>query len=249
MKKILFLAVILPFFIAACEMFPKAYFTADPGDPVVGEEVWFTNESDNASGFEWDFGDGYISNEVHPVHVYTASGSFEVKLKVWNENGAYDEASLTINVLIPTLLEVEVLEFYQEYPVKNASVILYPSLADWDNETNMINEGFTDEEGKVVFADLPRDVYYVDVWEATHDNFTLRNEDAGFVRTPEIIPHKINKFIAYVDYVDHGKGTARRGQTMVIKKIERKVTDKKQPVPSSDIVNWKTIYNKRVGNK
>jgi len=245
MKKAIYLTIILPFILYGCETFPRAFFSADPGDPSVGEQVWFTNQSDNISSCKWDFGDGYTSEEFNPVHVFTASGSYEVRLKVWNGNGTSDEASLTIDVLIPTLLEIEVLEYYQDYPVRNASVILYPSLNDWDHETSLIDEGYTDEEGKVVFADLPRSVYYVDVWEATHDNYTLRNEDVGFIETPEIIPHRINRFIAYVDYVDHGKGAARRENAMVIKKLVRKSSDKVQPVASNDTADWKALYDKR----
>lgn len=249
MKRALYFAGILSFILASCETPPRAYFSVSPTDPVVGEEVWFTNESDNASSFEWDFGDGYISNEPNPIHIFTSSRSFQVKLKIWSDKGAVDEASVTVNVLIPTLLEIEVLEYYQEYPVENASVILYTSLNDWDSETGISYEGFTDSDGKVVFSDLPRNVYYVDVWEATHDNYALRNEDVGFIQTPEIIPHKINRFIAYVDYVDHGKGVARRDNTMIIKKLERKAIDKKQPGLSPDTVDWKILYNKRAGVK
>jgi hypothetical protein len=168
---------------------------------------------------------------------------------VWSGSGLTDEASITMDVKIPTLLEIEVLEYYEQYPVEGASVILYPTLTDWENETRMVSEGFTDSEGKVVFADLDNIVYYVDVWEATHDNYALKGEDVGFIRTSEIMPNKINRFIAYVDYVDHGKGEARRDRTMVIKKLERKSSDKKQPEVSSDTSGWQSLYNKRAINK
>jgi PKD repeat protein len=247
MKKLIFLTLIIPIILYSCEMSPQAHFSASPGDPVVGEEVWFTNESDNAESFEWDFGDGFISNDVNPIHKFSASGTFTVVLKAWSHNGMTDEASLTFDVMIPTLLEVEVLEYYDQYPVEGASVILYPTLNDWDNQTNSVIEGFTDTDGKVVFADLDKLVYYVDVWEATHDNYSLRDEDVGFIRTTEVIPHKINRFVAYVDYVDHGKGEARRDRTMVIRKIERKATDKKQPAATSDISGWQELFSKRAG--
>lgn len=246
MKRILYFTLVFPFILLSCEISPRAYFSATPGDPVVGEDVWFTNESENAADFEWDFGDGYIANEAHPVHRYTASGSFQVILKVWSRNGLSDEASLVIDVKIPTLLEIEVLEYYDEYPVEGASVILYPTLDDWDNETNMIIEGFTDSDGKVVFGDLDNFVHYVDVWETNHDNYALREEDVGFIRTPEIMPNKITRFIAYVDYVEHGKGAERRKGNMVIKKFERKSSDKKQPVTYSDGSDWEALYKRRV---
>lgn len=249
MKKIIYISLVLPFILFSCEITPRAYFSASPGDPVVGEEVWFTNESDNAVSFEWDFGDGYISNDANPVHRFTASGTFDVVLKVWSESGVTDEASLTMEVKIPTLLEIEVLEYYEEYPVEGASVIIYPTLTDWENETNYVNEGFTDADGKVVFSDLENKVYYVDVWEETHDNYSLKNEDVGFIRTSEIIPNKINRFIAYVDIADHGKGEVRRGGAMVIKKIERKSTDKNQPEFTADTNGWQVLYDKRAGKK
>lgn len=249
MKRIIYFSVVLPLILISCETSPRAFFSADPGDPVVGEDVWFTNSSEDAVRFEWNFGDGSISNEANPIHRFTATGTYTIILKAWSENGLADEASLSLEVKIPTLLEIEVLEFYEEYPVEGASIILYPTLNDWDEETNMVNEGFTDSDGKAVFSGLDFIVYYVDVWEATHDNYTLRDEDVGFIRTSEIIPNKINRFIAYVDYVDHGKGEMRRDRTMIIKKLERKATEKQQPETSDDTTGWEVLYNKRAGKK
>jgi hypothetical protein len=230
-------------------MSPNAYFSASPGDPVVGEEVWFTNESENVASFEWDFGDGFISNEANPVHRFNSTGMFTVILKVWSGSGLSDEASLSLNVKIPTLLEVEVLEYYDEYPVEGASVVLYPTLTDWENETHSVSEGFTDSDGKTVFAGLDNIVYYLDVWETTHDNYALKAEDLGFIRTSEIIPNKINRFVAYVDYVEHSKGVGKRDVSMVIKKLERKSEDKKQPEASSDTSGWQELYAKRAIKK
>jgi PKD repeat protein len=249
MKKIIYLSLVLPLILFSCEMSPRAYFSASPGDPGVGEEVWFTNESENVASFEWDFGDGNISNEANPIHRFTSTGTFTVILKVWSGSGLSDEASLTLKVKIPTLLEVEVLEYFDEYPVEGASVILYPTLNDWEKETNSVNEGFTDSDGKTVFADLDKKVYYVDVWETTHDNYALKSEDIGFIRTTEIMPNKINRFIAYVDYVEHGKGEGRRDGSMVIKKLERKPEDKKQPEASSDTSGWQELYSKSIRKK
>ena len=138
MKKLIYLSLVLPMILVSCESSPIAMFSANPGNPVVGEEVWFTNESENAFDFEWNFGDGYISNEPNPIHKFTSTGTFTVVLKVWSESGLTDESSLTLDVKIPTLLEIEVLEYYEEYPVAGASVILYPTLTDWENETNML---------------------------------------------------------------------------------------------------------------
>ena len=226
MKRIIYLTLILPLFLFSCEMIPEAFFYVGQVEPEVGDEIIFTNDSHNAVRFEWDFGDGTVSEEIDPVHIYTGSGSYQVTLTAISKRGLTDKAYQTIDVMIPTLLEVEVLEYYDEYPVENASVIIYPTLSDWDNETNMLTEGFTDENGKVVFSDLGKYVYYLDVWEEHHNNYTLRNEDIGFIRTDEVIPHQINRFIAYVDYVAGGKGDGKRDRTMVIKRIGRRLADK-----------------------
>jgi PKD repeat protein len=246
MKKLPLYLLLVPILLISCEKRPDAYFSATPGDPVVGETVFFSNNSSNAESFEWDFGDGYISEDVNPTHEYMASGSYEVILTAYSRNGNSSTASLTIEVKIPTLLEIEVLEYYQEYPVEGASVRLYPTLNDWDNETNLVYEGYTDSDGRVVFADLVEQVYYVDVWESYHDNYALRNEDVGFIRTPEILRNRINRFTAYVDYVDHGKSAGRRTPPYIVKSPGRRATDKEQAGPYPDNENWQELFNKSI---
>jgi hypothetical protein len=220
MKRLFYLSVILSFIIASCERVPDAAFYIDPAEPEVGKEVYFINDSYDAERFEWDFGDFTTSQDVNPVHVYTASGTYQVKLTAYSKSGNADEAFMDVTVYIPTLLEIEVLEYYDRYPVENASVLLYPTLADWDNETNAINEGFTDKDGFVVFSGLGSFVYYLDIWEKNHNNYALRNEDVNFIRTPQIRIHQINQFVGLVDYVQGSKGDpAVRNRKLVIKSL------------------------------
>jgi PKD repeat protein len=243
-KRIFYLFLALPFILLSCESTPEAHFLVDRAAPEVGQDVHFTNDSHNAKRFEWDFGDGYGSSEENPVHYFTASGTFEVVLTAFSRSGLSDEAYMTIDVKIPTLLEIEVVEWYDEYSVEGASVRLYPTLPDWEAETNVESEGLTDEDGFVVFSHLGPYVYYVDVWEQNHDNYTLASEDVGFIRTPEIMPNKINRFVAWVDYVQHTKSDGTRDKKMVIKKIERKPTDKS--INFSETKDWKTLYEKSI---
>jgi len=244
-KKITFyLIMILPVILLSCESTPEAKFAVDTTTPVVGQDVYFTNASDNATRFEWDFGDGYGSSDPDPVHYYTASGSYEAELTAFSKSGLSDQAYITIDVQIPTLLEIEVVEWYDEYVVENASVRLYPTLVDWENEENMESEGFTDENGIVVFSHLGPYVYYVDVWEQNHDNYQLAADDVGFIRTDEIMPHRINRFVAWVDYVVHTKSDGTRDRTMVIKKLERKAEDKSRDISTNE--DWRTLYEKSI---
>jgi len=248
MKKIFYLSLVLPIILYSCEKTPEAHFYTDTLEPEVGHEVFFTNDSYNAKSFEWDFGDGFISYDENPVHVYNGTGTFEVTLTAFSKKDLSDKSTLILDVMIPTLLEIEVREYYSEDLIPDASVILYNSLADWDAnaQKNKFSEGFTDASGVVVFSDLDPYVYYVDVWEATHDNYALREDDIGFIRTPEIVPNQINRFIAWVDIADHGKGVGREIRKTVVKKLERKASFKRQPASDSGTENWQELYNHRV---
>jgi gliding motility-associated-like protein len=46
--------------------------------------------SSTITQWQWDFGDGFISNQQHPSHIYTTQGSFDVKLKVTTANGCFN---------------------------------------------------------------------------------------------------------------------------------------------------------------
>jgi PKD domain len=244
MKRIIYLFLTVPLFLISCEKTPVASFSTDTNDPVVGVPIGFNNNSHNGDKFEWDFGDGYVSNDVNPVHTFTATGSFDVTLTAFSKGRLSDKAVLTLNIAIPTLLEIEVREWTADgngNVVPDASILLYPTLADWDKQTNSISEAFTDADGIAVFSNLDPFVYYVDVWEATHDNYQLRSEDVGFVRTPEVLAHKITGFVAYVDIVSHTSGVSKNRE-MVIKKIGRKASDKNL-IPSFS-GSWQDLLNR-----
>jgi PKD repeat protein len=52
------------------------------------QNVAFTNTSANATGYTWDFGDGTTGTAATPLHSYTVSGSYTVKLYANNSCGA-----------------------------------------------------------------------------------------------------------------------------------------------------------------
>ena len=62
---------------------PKAQFSYSTSFD--GFKVLFSNQSTNASNYNWDFGDGQTSTEPSPTHIYNSLGSFNVKLTVANE--------------------------------------------------------------------------------------------------------------------------------------------------------------------
>ncbi|UCF81449.1 MAG: S8 family serine peptidase [Acidobacteriota bacterium] len=77
---------------------PGASFTHDAPGKCVGDEVQFTDTSTNfPRTWKWDFGDGHLSFEQNPVHIFEA-GTYEVKLTVMNPCGSYDSFSDTLTM-------------------------------------------------------------------------------------------------------------------------------------------------------
>lgn len=83
-----------------------ATFTPSKTTAKVGEEILFTNDSENATSFRWSFGDGTTSKEVSPKKSYTASGSYLVSLVSTGEGGS-TISNLTITVIPDALFSVE----------------------------------------------------------------------------------------------------------------------------------------------
>ena len=58
--------------------------------------VAFTNQSQNAEAYEWNFGDGTpVSNALNPVHTYAVPGTYNVSLKAMNDV-AEDDTTVTV---------------------------------------------------------------------------------------------------------------------------------------------------------
>lgn len=195
-------------------------YTDLPGDegPVVfetdivfvGEQVEFFNTTNNGIAYLWEFGDGYTTELASPVYSYDEPGTYTVTLNAFGQGGASDQVSKTLYVVegINSVLRITVLEYWDGYPVEGASVLLFGSVSDWETETDPSEEVFTTSLGKCVFEGLNDQVYYVDVWEENHDNYTLAADDIGFIETQILEPGYIHDFIAYVDYYEPEKKMA-----------------------------------------
>jgi len=233
MKKYILIIAIIPLLFSGCEKEPYADFYTSASVVEIDEIVNFTNLSQNAEYYEWDFGDGTISTRRDPSHHYSYEGIYTVSLTAFRNDRLYDRAYTTIEVLMPTMLEITVLEYYDEYPVSDASVILYPSLYDWQNETNDLVEGITDNNGVVTFTGLSPVSYWIDVWHTNYNNYKLAEEDEYWIKTLPLTANMLNTFIAYVDEVEPPakiKSTEikrdRNNRNYKIIKVERPFKDK-----------------------
>jgi hypothetical protein len=70
---------------------------------IVDEPITFTNESTGTVplSFQWSFGDGATSTATHPVHAYTATGTFAITLTVTDACAKEEQAATTIVVVRP----------------------------------------------------------------------------------------------------------------------------------------------------
>jgi PKD repeat protein len=66
---------------------PLANFNSNVTEGYAPLSVQFIDLSENATEWNWDFGDQTYSTEKDPVHRYCKSGKYTVKLTVKNENG------------------------------------------------------------------------------------------------------------------------------------------------------------------
>lgn len=214
MKRLLIILAIIPLLFSSCHKDPYADYVATTLLAEVGEPVYFTNRSQDANSYEWDFDDGYYSTTLNASHTWDTPGTYRVSLSAFGDDGRIDIAisNITVKYLTNTNLEI-IVEEYDEpyYLVSDISVRLYPSIFDWEEETNMIAEGFTNENGVVSFPNVPIPYnrrLYVDVWGPYHNNYDLAALDAVWIETPVLVPNVWNYFTAVVDYNPDGKKAA-----------------------------------------
>lgn len=91
--------------LSSCSKKPTAKFSVAPTEPLIQEEVTFTNSSTNAVSYSWDFGDGTSSDEKSPKKSYDKEGSYTVTLTAYSKgNKSQDKSSQTVIVGHPTAL-------------------------------------------------------------------------------------------------------------------------------------------------
>ena len=75
---------------------------------MVGEILDIKNNSDSIMViYNWDFGDGFSSDERNPIHNFTASGVYNIQLKVSNNLGNDENIACKIRVGERYIYEIE----------------------------------------------------------------------------------------------------------------------------------------------
>jgi len=143
---------------------PVASFVSLSLEPGLSTMVEFTNNSTDATSFEWTFGDGNTSTEENPTNEYAESGEYEVCLYATND---IDTDTLCQTIMVEVLVSVENLVFnnIQVFPNPVNNIINLKG-----NTEEIISYLITDTKGKLIASEnylgnqistefLPKGVY------------------------------------------------------------------------------------------
>jgi hypothetical protein len=81
---------------------PTAAFNTYPTDTDTlyicqGQTVYFNNTSQNATNYNWTFGDGTQSNDSNPAHTFNTPGTHEVQLVAYTSNATTNNCGLAVD--------------------------------------------------------------------------------------------------------------------------------------------------------
>lgn len=167
----------------------SACFTTSVDEGKVGETIEFSNCSEEATSFTWDFGDGNTSTVREPTHTYDEAGNYEIILFAGNDlnadgvlNTADDAKSVSKKLeVIPNIKSIELtIKDASSWTLENSSLDLvegavaelFASQEAFDADTPTYTV-MSDESGLTIFYDLPGDTYFLIVKKGNLGNISL----------------------------------------------------------------------------
>ncbi len=125
---------------------PEASFSYQPGS--VGG-IQFNNFSENATSYAWDFGDGNSSSGTSPLHIYDASGIYQVELVASNECGS-DTFTTEVQYIPVAVEEVLSVDYFEVYPNPSlGEYIMKVQMSDYSTEALSIR--VVDLTGRMIY--------------------------------------------------------------------------------------------------
>jgi gliding motility-associated-like protein len=78
---------------------PIAAFSATPITALGSIPIIYTDSSQNAAYWSWNFGDGNTSTTTNPQHIFNGEGTYTTTLIIQSAEGCFDTAFVTINII------------------------------------------------------------------------------------------------------------------------------------------------------
>lgn len=194
----------------------NACFTVSGSDHYVNEPVYFVNCSQYAYSYEWDFGDGFGSNQRNPIHTFLEPGNYQVTMTAY---GDYDQETFTDVVTVGGSTDLDILVMYlgTEDPVSNCEVTIFGTETDWVNLENPIGTQTTGTDGLVLFVGLNPMAYFIDAYRSVSDTSFYNNYYQGYATNP-LNENEVNYYNIYVELLYTTKGFKR--ESLVVRMIE-----------------------------
>ncbi len=79
-------------------VFTKPVAAFSTSNNCIGFSTSFSNSSNSATSYAWNFGDGNTSTSISPSNTYAAAGTYNVKLKVTSVNGCTDSVIKQVTI-------------------------------------------------------------------------------------------------------------------------------------------------------
>ncbi len=159
---------------------------------ISSSSVTFDNLSSNATGYFWDFGDGSISTNQNPSHVYAENGTYEVRLTAFNNcSDVIVMETITITDAFAAIFSSDIIEGCAPLTVQYFDMS-EPAATTWQWQLNGSSTPVSNEQNPIVTYTEPG-VYPVvlnasngtTTGEAMHPSFIMvyGNPDVDFSET------------------------------------------------------------------
>lgn len=149
---------------------PQALFVSN--SPVIwpNNQVFFTNNSTNASSYYWDFGNGSTSTDSNPWTAYSSVGVYDVMLIAENDLCPSDTLNAVVEIIDVTRIEEDELTvtvypnpFNDQLNIRiSASGSFEFVLSDMNGK--IIHRGYINENASLNFSDLSPGNYLLDIY-------------------------------------------------------------------------------------